>query len=165
MIKRQPLPNDIDSRLNRLAPALERSDPVVFAYLFGGLARGQRRPLSDVDIAVYLRATDNPAETKLELIGLLTDTLGSDEVDLVILNQAPVSLTGRILRDRRVLVDKEPYLRHLFESRTTREFFDFSRKEEAILRERFANGRQNHGAYKLASLEKYRQQLTEYSVS
>lgn len=138
MIKRQPLPEDIDARLNRLAPALARVENVRFSYLFGGLARGERRPLSDVDIAVYLRDIDVLAETKLELIGLLSDTLGSDEVDLVILNQASVSLVGRILRQRRVLVDKEPTTRHLFESRLTREFFDFSRKEEAILLQRFS---------------------------
>jgi len=41
----------------RLPAAVEylRSCPqVVFAYLFGGLARGERGPLSDVDIAVFL---------------------------------------------------------------------------------------------------------------
>jgi predicted nucleotidyltransferase len=138
MIKHRPLPDDIDARMTRLGSVLEKRGEVAFAYLFGGLARGARRPLSDVDIAVYLRGTESGAETKLELIGLLTDTLGSDEVDLVILNRAPVSLVGRILRQRRVLVDKEPRLRHLFESRMSREFFDFSRKEEAILRQRFS---------------------------
>jgi predicted nucleotidyltransferase len=138
MIKRRPLPKDIDTRLTQLAPALARLKDVSFAYLFGGLARGERRPLSDVDIAIYLRNTETLAETKLELIGMLSDTLGSDEVDLVILNQAPVSLVGRILRKRRVLVDKDPPMRHLFESRMSREFFDFSHKEEAILLERFS---------------------------
>ena len=140
MIKRQPLPDDIDIRLNRLAPVLKQSDHVIFAYLFGGLARGERRPLSDVDVAVYLRETDNLAEIKLEMIGLLSDTLGSDEIDLVILNRAPVSLVGRVLRDRKVLVDKEPYLRHRFESLMSRQFFDFSRKEETILLQRFTDG-------------------------
>ncbi len=138
MIKQNPLPEDIAGRLSRLVPVLEGEQSVLFAYLFGGLARGERRPLSDVDIAVYLRSRDAVAEVKLALIGLLCDTLGSDEVDLVILNQAPIALVGRILRERRVLVDKEPPLRHLFESRVNREYFDFSRKEEAILLRRFA---------------------------
>lgn len=138
MIKRQPLPSDIAERLTRLATVLAEHEAIGFAYLFGGLARGDRHPLSDVDIAVYLRGEVDVAEVKLELIGLLCDTLGTDEVDLVILNTAPVSLVGRILRDRTVLVDDDPALRHLFESRLLREFFDFSRKEEAILLRRFA---------------------------
>jgi len=138
MIKRKPLPEDIASRLLRLSPVLKAQQNIAFAYLFGGLAGGDPRPLSDVDIAVYLHSMDAAAEAKMELIGLLCDTLGSDEVDLVILNRAPVSLVGRILRQRRVLVDKEPAVRHLFESKMLREFFDFRRKEEAILLERFA---------------------------
>jgi len=138
MIKRQPLPNDIERRLALLPPVLVRQDNVVFCYLFGGLARGEQRPLSDVDIAVYLKDSESAAEAKLELIGLLTDVLGSDEVDLVILNRAPVSLVGRILARRQVIVDKDPALRHLFESRMSREFFDFHRKEKAILSRRFA---------------------------
>lgn len=137
MIKSRPLPKDIDLRLSRLALLLERRDDVAFAYLFGGLARGVRRPLSDVDIAIYLSDIETMAETKLDLVGLLADTLGSDEFDLVILNRAPISLVGRILRNRKVLVDKMPQRRHQFESRKLREFFDFSRKEEAILQQRF----------------------------
>lgn len=138
MIKCQRLPADIASRLTRLAPELARQESVAFAYLFGGLARGEQRPLSDVDIAVYLHGGVDVAASKMELIGLISDILGSDEVDLVILNTAPVSLVGRILRQRQVLVDNEPVVRHLFESRLLREFFDFSRKEEAILVRRFA---------------------------
>jgi predicted nucleotidyltransferase len=138
MIKHRPLPEDLENRLNRLTLMLEGIDNITFAYLFGGLARGERRPLSDVDIAVYLRHTEGLAEGKLDLIGLISDALGSDEFDLVILNRAPVGLAGRILRDRRILVDREPTLRHLYESRILREFFDFSRKEEAILTERFS---------------------------
>ena len=137
MIKSHPLPKDIDLRLSRLALLLERRDDVDFAYLFGGLARGERRPLSDVDIAIYLRDIETLAETKLDLVGLLAETLGSDEFDLVILNRAPISLVGRILRSRKVLVDRIPHRRHQFESRMQRKFFDFSRKEDAILQQRF----------------------------
>jgi hypothetical protein len=34
-------------------------------------------------------------------------------------------------------VDKEPFVRHLFESRILREFFDFSMKERDILKRRY----------------------------
>lgn len=138
MIKRNKLPEGISERLDRLKPLLERDQHVVFAYLFGGLARGAQRPLSDVDIAVYLDDACNRAEEKLELIGTASDALGTDEIDLLILNDAPVSLVGRILKNRRLIVDRHPFLRHAFESRLMREFFDFSRKEQDILFRRFA---------------------------
>jgi len=137
MRKQQALPADILPRLKSLSDILAAHDVVIFSYLFGGLVNGQVRPLSDVDIAVYLSTTEHLAEVKLELIGLISDHLGSDEFDLVILNSAPISLVGRILRQRRIMVDKDPPVRHEFESVMNRKFFDFSRKEENILRQRF----------------------------
>jgi len=105
---------------------------VQFAYLFGGLLSG-RTPLSDVDIAVYLKGTGDIPEKTLSLYRDLTEALKTDELDIVVLNSAPLSLAGRILSNKRILVDKEPFRRHLYESLTLREFFDFSRREEAIL--------------------------------
>lgn len=137
MRKIQVLPADILKRLESLPAILAAHDKVVFAYLFGGLAKGEVRPLSDVDIAIYLTTVEDLAEDKLDLIGVIADALGTDEFDLVILNGAPISLVGRILHQRRVLVDKIPYQRHLFESLMNRNFFDFKRKEEALLRQRF----------------------------
>jgi hypothetical protein len=58
----------------------------------------------------------------------------------VILNNAPLSLAGRILQGRKVLVDKEPFVRHIFESRILREFFDFAVKEKNILKRRYGIG-------------------------
>lgn len=138
MIKHNKLPTDIANRLHLLKPVFVQDQQVIFAYLFGGLARGAMQPLSDVDIAVYLKDCRNKAEAKLDLTGRLTEALGTDEIDLVILNDAPLSLVGRILKHRRLIVDKEPFLRHSFESRVMREFFDFSRKEQDILFRRFA---------------------------
>ena len=141
MIKHHRIPADISGRLERLAFLLQQDQRVVFAYLFGGLASGVQKPLSDVDIAVFLDPACVDAETKLDLIGLLTDTLGTDEVDLVILNTAPTSLVGRILKQKKLLADNQPFQRHQFESLKMREFFDFRRLEQAILDRRFAGGR------------------------
>ncbi|WP_298267977.1 nucleotidyltransferase domain-containing protein [Geobacter sp.] len=138
MIKRSNLPGDIFSRIDNLGTLFGRDERIIFAYLFGGLAKGALKPLSDVDIAVYLAPGTAEGTVKIELSGSISDILGTDELDLVILNDAPLSLAGRILAARQVITDKEPYLRHAFESRIMREFFDFRRKEEAILLRRFA---------------------------
>ena len=138
MIKRHRIPADISDRLERLASVLKQDQRLIFAYLFGGLASRVQKPLSDVDIAVFLDPACLDAETKLDLIGLLTDTLGTDEVDLVILNRAPISLVGRILKHKKLLADNQPFQRHQFESLAMREFFDFSYLEQNILRRRFA---------------------------
>ena len=139
MIRRERLPQDIEERLIRLAGLMAGDDRVVFCYLFGGLARGRQTPLSDVDIAVYYEVPPD-AGSRLELYEQIVTCLGTDEVDLVALNTAPLSLVGRILKNRRILVDKQPLLRHAYESRIMREFFDFSRKERTMLAGRFARG-------------------------
>jgi hypothetical protein len=45
-----------------------------------------------------------------------------------------------ILENKKVVVDREPFLRHHYESLTMREYFDFSIKEKDILYRRFLSG-------------------------
>lgn len=141
MIRFEKIPKDICNQLPKLTSGLESDPRVVFAYLFGGLAGGGQKPLSDVDIAVYLDTTDDLAVTKFELFDRISTLLGTPELDLVILNSAPVSLAGRIVRQKKVVLDKEPFRRHLFESRVLREYFDFRIKEDAMFSKRFGIGR------------------------
>ncbi len=65
------------------------------------------------------------------------DILKTDEIDLVILNAAPISLRMRIQKTRRVIADNVPFARHAYESLTMRESFDFSVFEGKILERRF----------------------------
>ncbi|MBI5197507.1 MAG: nucleotidyltransferase domain-containing protein [Nitrospirae bacterium] len=140
MIKFEKLPADIMARLPEVGEMLFREDHVVFAYLFGSLAKGRVSSLSDIDIAVYVDTTDHLAEYKLHLFDRLTDILGTGELDLVILNTAPISLAGRISQKKRILVDKEPFSRHLYESITLRKFFDFQIKERDFFKRRYGIG-------------------------
>ena len=138
MIKFRKLPENVHDKISLIA-GLFRNDPnIVFGYLFGGLLRNNCGPFSDVDIAVYLH---NPKKLDyLQLFSDITNTLGTDEVDLVILNSAPISLSGRILQNRKVLIDKKPFLRHSYESLTLRKYFDFSVRESNLLMRRYGIG-------------------------
>jgi predicted nucleotidyltransferase len=135
--REKPLPPDLDARLQQAKRILEADSRVVFAYLFGGLGRGKPRPLSDIDISVYLNNNADILTTKLDLVGLLTQVLNTDEVDIVILNNAPLSLAGRIQHCAQILVDKIPSQRFAYESLTRRQFADFAIRERTILFRRF----------------------------
>jgi len=137
MIKYERLPVSIRLRFDGIKEILIADENIIFAYLFGGLAKEDAHPLSDIDLAVYLECTDRLGEYKLQLFNQMTDILGTSEVDLIILNTASISLIGRILQSREVLVDKEPFSRHAFESLKLREFFDFRMKEDSILLGRY----------------------------
>ncbi len=138
---KQPLPANIHTRLKQAQEVLANNPQVVFAYLFGGLSQGEPKPLSDVDIAVYLEDGANALTTKLQLIGAITHVLGIDEVDVVILNEASLSLVGRIQQSARVLVDKDHNRRLAYESLIRREFADVVVQEQKILYRRFGLGR------------------------
>ena len=140
MIKFERLPADILSRIPDVKRVLLEDENIIFAYLFGGLARGILKPLSDVDISVYVKDIGNLPEYKLKLFDALTEILRTNEMDIVILNTAPVILSGKILQNKQSLVDKNPPLRHAYESLTLRKYFDFTVKEKALFSRRYGLG-------------------------
>ena len=123
-------------RIDGLPALLSERSEVVFAYLFGSAARDELKPLSDVDVAVFLADDVDGLAARAELVALVTTHLQMDRVDLVVLNDAPTALLGRVLADRRVLCDREPFRRHRFESRALREFHDFRLFEHRLLERR-----------------------------
>lgn len=141
MIKYSTLPENISHLLPNVREYLNKHPKVVFAYIFGGLARGRVSPLSDVDIAIYTVDGADIVQEKLEILGKLNELLKTDEVDLVVLNTAPLPLAARIIKNKIIMVDKIPFTRHTFESLIIREYFDFSRKEMNILEGRYKLGR------------------------
>ena len=139
MIKNKSIKQDIPRLLPKVETYLRYRKDVQFAYLFGSYAKGKITPLSDVDIAVYLSGS-NFSQKRLEILGGLIEVLKTDEIDLVILNTAPLPLKIRILRNRKLLVDRTPLVRHAFESTTMRVYLDFSKLEKRILERRYING-------------------------
>jgi predicted nucleotidyltransferase len=86
----------------RLRAALASRPEILEAYLFGSRARGEERAHSDTDVAVYLdqdRVPPSPYGYESELAADLMRALGSNRVDLVVLNRAPPLLYHRVLRD------------------------------------------------------------------
>lgn len=141
MIKYSKLPSNIDDLLPKAVDYLRNRPDIDFAYLFGSFGKGKRLPLSDVDIGIYLKEPVDVQEKKMEILGVLMDLLKTDEIDLVILNRAPLTLQMKILESKKVIVDNTPFLRHRYESLTMREYFDFSVVQKAILERRFLSGR------------------------
>ena len=88
--------------LARLANVLEGREEILEAYLFGSHARGQAQPHSDVDVAVYVdeaRAHDGAWGYQSQLTTDLMVALGTNDVDVVVLNRASILLYHRVLRD------------------------------------------------------------------
>lgn len=131
---------DLDARVATLGDALAGEPAVVFAYLFGSRVQGTAGPRSDIDVAVYLKDDVDAFNMRLTLMGRLAAHLGTDALDVIVLNDAPLALTGRIVESRLVVLDRLPAVRHAFESLTARMFNDFRIRERRLLAARYPVG-------------------------
>jgi predicted nucleotidyltransferase len=85
----------------RVVDFLSKQEHVKLAYLFGSVAEGKEGKLSDVDIAVFVdESLSKPKRfnLQLKLISELTSIMKTDKVDLVIMNDAPLSLNYEIIK-------------------------------------------------------------------
>ncbi|HWM12129.1 MAG TPA: nucleotidyltransferase domain-containing protein [Solirubrobacteraceae bacterium] len=136
--ERASVPHVGSRERGKLSRVLDR-DHVVTGMLFGSQASGAVSPLSDVDIAVWLdpdlpRAQRSALRAELSLAAV--EALGTDEIDVVVLNEAPPLLRHRALRDGTRLLDRDPRARVRLETAALLDYLD-----TAPLRQTLAAGR------------------------
>lgn len=116
--------------VDELRPKLElilAARPVRLAYLFGSHAAGRARADSDIDVAVLLDGSlsaEERFEERMHLIGELQTLFRTDDVDIVILNEAAPLLAFEVLRNGKLLYCVDPNDRVEFQVRTVREYED-----------------------------------------
>jgi predicted nucleotidyltransferase len=115
----------IESQLREFLSANAERKGIAAAYLYGSVARGTAKPESDVDVGILYSA-----EPPATLQGLGVDLEGELEgllrrpVQVVVLNRAPVDLVIRVLRDGKLLVDRDRSKRLRFEVKSRFDFWD-----------------------------------------
>ncbi len=129
MIKDKNLPLDIQGKITHLVEKLRTQDFVNALFFFGSYARNQLKPLSDLDIAILL--SGKPTRERIyslqsSLVGIITDTLSTDEFDLVILNNAPLRLAYNILKDGKLVFVKLEDELIDFREQTVKYYLDFA---------------------------------------
>lgn len=85
---------------------------ILLAYIFGSQVIGKTGPLSDYDFAVFLSRKPS-FQFKYKLKNKLVNILNAEQVDLVILNDAPIELKykgieQRLERLKKCLIKLEP---------------------------------------------------------
>lgn len=129
-----------------LRESLLRRPAVLEAYLFGSVARGEAQPHSDVDVAVYLDPAGRTPASIGDAAEIATDlmaALGTNEVDVVVLNDASPLLYHRVLRDGVRFLSRDLPATTTREGRALSRYFDFLPqldKIDAILSRRWKRG-------------------------
>jgi predicted nucleotidyltransferase len=129
----------------RLREALADEATVRWAYLFGSAARGEA--FRDLDVAVMLAAHARGAVALGRIVSRIEEASQGVPVDVVDLSSAAPALAGRIVREGRVLVDREPAERRSWEVEANSRAIDiepwlreFERLHLETLRRRGAHG-------------------------
>lgn len=135
-----------EAALERLSHALDQ-EGVVAAMLIGSQARGTVGPLSDVDIAIWHDPALDPRgrlDLQLKLAGEAGWALGTDEIDIVLLNHAPPLMCHRAIRDAKRLVERDHDERVRLETRAILGYLDTVPLRDELgrgLRRRIREGR------------------------
>ncbi|MBA3295179.1 MAG: nucleotidyltransferase domain-containing protein [Geodermatophilaceae bacterium] len=103
----------VDLEADAIVAAL-RAAGARFGYLHGSRNDETSRPTSDVDVAAWF-GTRAPASWELALPG---------DVDLLVLDTAPLYLAGRVALQGRLLFDDEPAARVRWEADTRTVYLD-----------------------------------------
>lgn len=115
-----------EGALEQLSHALDR-EGLVAAMLIGSQARGNPGPLSDVDVAVWHDPGLDPRarfDLQLSLASDAARALGTDEIDVVMLNHAPPLMQHRAIREGRRLVERDHEERVRLETQAILDYLD-----------------------------------------
>lgn len=115
-------------KLEEASAGVLAEEPVLFAYLYGSHATGTTHPRSDVDVAVFATREVPPEgylEMRLRLAAALGDAARIPGVEVLVLNDAPLPVRGRAVRDGVLIYSRDEPARVRYEGKTLKEFFDF----------------------------------------
>src|SRR5215510_6743246 len=113
----------------RVRSILASSEDIVFAYIYGSFARGE--PVRDLDVALYT-TEDKDFLFAMDVAALLRRETGF-EVDVTVMNHAPVALQFAILREGLLLFSKDEALRTALIERVSRQYREYTHFRDLFL--------------------------------
>ena len=111
-------------KFNDIKKIFVEEKDILLAYIFGSQVTGKIGPLSDYDFAVFL--SQKPSfQFKYKLKNKLLNILDNKQVDLVILNDAPIELKYKIIAMGKIIYQKNSTIRTEFEADALSRYFDY----------------------------------------
>jgi predicted nucleotidyltransferase len=110
---------------NLLQQTLGNFPTVKLAYLFGSQAQGNTGPLSDYDVGVLFDGGQDAVSQRARLTHELTAVLGTDRVDVVPLNDAPIELAYAVIAQGYLIYQRDVATRVEYEAQVMSRYGDY----------------------------------------
>ena len=106
--------------MEKILTCIKEHPKVVAVYLFGSYAKGEEKPISDIDIAVILKSPDKKDEADI-------GSLYSEKIDVVLFHRLPLHIQYEVFKyGKELFVKDEDYLLEI-KLRVLREYLEYSR--------------------------------------
>ncbi|MCD6228585.1 MAG: nucleotidyltransferase domain-containing protein [Candidatus Omnitrophica bacterium] len=138
--------NDFVFKLkSKLTPVFSQDSRIISAYIFGSSIQGLTHPRSDIDLAILVSFDKKfSLDDLLNLEVKITLALKTENYDLVVLNDAPLTLRFRIISEGIIIYKADDKMRCDFEERVMQEYYDFLPRLKEFNAEYFSALRENY---------------------
>ncbi|WP_322488123.1 type VII toxin-antitoxin system MntA family adenylyltransferase antitoxin [Chloroflexus sp.] len=110
---------------NPITAIAQQYPAIQLVYLFGARVTGSIGPMSDTDLAILFDHTASEPALRAELTQRLAETLHSDELDIVILNQAPIEFAYSVIAEGIALYQRSMLERIEYEAKIISQYCDY----------------------------------------
>jgi len=114
----------------------DKSDSILFAYLFGSHAQGTSSKNSDMDLAVFLKdsAIVSLFDIKIDLYSNLSRTLKRNDIDIVVMNTCKnIILLDNIISHGIVIYSQDEPRRLDYEQKILHSAIDFKHQRHMAM--------------------------------
>ena len=99
---------NIDDKIEELKNYFSEQDDILAVYIFGSYGTEYQTPLSDVDFAVlFKQEAEINLMREMEIMSQITLITKVEDIDLVNLNQAPVLLQHKAIKEGKLIFERE----------------------------------------------------------
>ena len=99
---------NIDDKIEELKDYFLKQEDILAVYIFGSYGTEYQTPLSDVDFAVlFKQEAEINLMREMEIMSQITLITKVEDIDLVNLNQAPVLLQHKAIKEGKLIFERE----------------------------------------------------------
>jgi predicted nucleotidyltransferase len=134
---------------------------ISLVYLFGSQVNGQVGAMSDYDLAILTDSIEDNVTIQVRFQHAIVQAIGTNKVDVVLLNHAPIDLAYHIISEGKLLYKRDLLTQVEFEAQVLSQYGDYL----PVLRSHYAQILQ--GDVNAKRVQRYREALgrTQRSLS